>query len=313
MQRPSWLSASFFSGIFGLFAFTPLGVSAAINSLFQPIIPQTGVCVCPGRAPDYGCALQVIQNLMNTGIALGVLFIVLVLAYAGFIFMTSGANPGTHEQGRTMITNAVVGLLVMLSSWLIVDFIMKAIYSAPSDFGPWNSILAPSADGSDSCIEVNKNAGNITKGVLDPILNVLNPGRGGFVVGVAGALCSDSNPACSTQSLIAAGLTRAQAQAMSCIAVTESGGNPNSPNSVTGACGTFQITNKTRKSNWQNPDNHGPGCSVSTSCNNARCNLQTAVIMFNRSGYQPWTGKNPNGSYWNPNAVACVRKYDPGR
>jgi hypothetical protein len=91
--------------------------------------------------------------------------------------------------------------------------------------------------------------------------------------------------------------------------VTESGGNPSIGYSKTGACGLFQIT--TRPGNWSNPAYHSGTCSTSSPCGNAYCNRQTAIIMFRKQGYQPWTGKNPNGTYWNPNAVACVAKYDP--
>lgn len=116
----------------------------------------------------------------------------------------------------------------------------------------------------------------------------------------------------------AEGLTDAQANAMSCIAVTESSGGANKGNSGTGAVGLFQITGQ----NWSNPANHKPPCSVSSSRLDNTCNRQAAVLMFKNGGnsYQPWTGKCTSqkgcgyvsyGQYWNPNAVACVQKYDP--
>ena len=44
----------------------------------------------------------------------------------------------------------IAGLVLVLGSWLIIDFIMRAAYSGPDGtegkFGPWNSILAESAD-----------------------------------------------------------------------------------------------------------------------------------------------------------------------
>ena len=168
---------------------------------------------------------------------------------------------------------------------------------------PSGSVYLPDAD---SCSD---QAGNITDPIAFP------------AKGTSGALCADGNPACSTAALQEYGLNQAQANAMSCIAITESGGNPNTPNSSSGACGTFQITNQTSRSNWQNPAFHGDSCNTSSSCNDAACNLQTAVIMFNQQGYQPWTGicNSPGGcggtAYgqpWNANARSCVQKYDPG-
>jgi D-alanyl-D-alanine carboxypeptidase/Type IV secretion system pilin len=167
MQKKSWrllLSLLPFSGLLAaFFAFTPYKVHAAINT-------QTGACACDGGPLDYGCLLQIFQNVINTGVALIIVFIVLLLVYVGFSFMTSGANPGSREQARTMLTNAFVGLLVVLSSWLIVDFVMKTLYSGGSGFGPWNSILAPKGDGSDFCIKENKSQGKLSVG------EILNPG-----------------------------------------------------------------------------------------------------------------------------------------
>lgn len=280
------------------------------NFSIVPAACQT--CPC-----DYGGFLQLIQNLMNAGVALGIIAFVFVTAYAGASFMLNPTNPESRTKARSMLLNVVVGMVILLTAWLVVDFIMKMLYDE-TNYGPWNSILAPKTDG--VCIQPS---------TLHPIAGLVG-GIAGFVVGgkpgapgptgipsspgnptvgKAGKLCADGNPACSISSLKNAGLSDAQAQAMSCIAVTESSGNPNTPNSSTGACGTFQIT--TRPGNWSVSTFHQSPCSTSSSCNNAACNLQTAVLMYKKQGYQPWTGKNPKGQYWNPNAVACVNKYNP--
>lgn len=303
--------------------FSPLTVFAQENSLFGPIIPQEGPCACKAQpnpaggpaidtAPSWGCVLDVGQNLINIGIALAVVFVVLVIAYAGFMLMTSGANPGRRTQARTLVGNAVFGLFVILVAFLAVDFVMKAVYNPTATFsgeqrlGPWNGILASREDG--MCLAVTEPV-PITTGIVGIVFGPPT-GTGVVPVGEAKAPCAANNPACSVATIQTYGLTNRQAQAMSCIAMTESGGNPQVGYSKTGACGTFQIT--TRPGNWSNPRYHQSPCSTSSSCNNASCNLQTAMLMFRHQGYQPWTGKNPNGTHWNPNAVACVARYDPG-
>ncbi|MDB5189189.1 MAG: hypothetical protein JWL82_146, partial [Parcubacteria group bacterium] len=247
----------------------------------------------------------------------------LVIAYAGATFMLSPTNPESRTKARSMLINVAVGLVILLAAWLVVDFIMKTLYNPNTTsegvkYGPWNEILAPTS--ADSwCIKQTSStpipgvAGGILGGVLgSPAGNgsASTATKKGSAVGVTKGLCSDGNTACSVAAIKALGLNDAQAQTMSCIAVTESGGNPQTPDSKSGACGTFQITN--RPGNWSNPAFHQPPCSTSSSCNSATCNLQTAVIMFKKQGYQPWTGKNPDGTYWNANAVACKMKYNPG-
>jgi hypothetical protein len=138
----------------------------------------------------------------------------------------------------------------------------------------------------------------------DQVSDPLGGAPGGSTVGSRGvAQCSSDNTACSVSALQDLGLTSAQANVMSCIAITESSGNPAVGCSVTATpCGTFQINN----GNW---NAYAPaGCQSLTQKSNAACNLQTAAIMVQNLGYQPWTGSS-NGVAWNPAASTCANNY----
>ncbi|MEO6536528.1 MAG: D-alanyl-D-alanine carboxypeptidase family protein [Candidatus Paceibacterota bacterium] len=174
------------------FLLSPLQALAATNSLLNPIVPAE--CHCENQtAPDgslitsaagYGCVLQTVQNGVNVLISLSVLVFVLWLAYAGALFMASSASPGLREQGKTRIMNAVIGIIVILAAWLIVDFIMKTLYDNSSDFGPWNSILA--SKGNDTCIaatepvSITSGSWSIVTGAPGTMINsVAGGGTGG--------------------------------------------------------------------------------------------------------------------------------------
>jgi|GEM_PF-999496 len=142
----------------------------------------------------------------------------------------------------------------------------------------------------------------------DPIYSA---GGGGVGSGSRGyAQCSMYNINCSVDVLREMGLSEAQANVMSCVAVTENAGNAVGC-SGTGPCGTFQIS----KTNWRQ---YAPAeCQASNfngnivaAQNNGQCNLITAANMVMENGYQPWTGHN-NGVYWNTAARTCVSNYDP--
>jgi hypothetical protein len=122
----------------GILMLAPVAVQAADANFFGPIINKE--CECPGSAPDWGCVLQTVQNVINLGISLGVIFFVLVFAYAGVLLMASATNPENKKKAKNMLLTTVIGFLVVLSAWLLVDFVMKAVYNEGS-FGPWNSIL----------------------------------------------------------------------------------------------------------------------------------------------------------------------------
>jgi len=278
------------------------------------IIPTSGVCNCD-TAPDWGCVLQVLQNVITDAVFLGVILCVIWIAVGGFSLMASAGNPESISQSKIRIMNALVGIVVILCSWLVIDFVMKAIYNPEATFsgvniGPWNDILKSS--GNDYCIKQTTPQA-ITSGALD-IATSVTPGTSSSV-GVAKGLCADGNTSCSPSVMKSEGLNDAQANAMSCIAVTESGGGSNKGASGTGALGLFQITGQ----NWAISKYHKSPCSTASSRLDDACNRQAAVLMFKYSGYQPWTGmckqqKCGNvsyGQYWNPNAVACVQKYDP--
>lgn len=136
--------------------FVPDVAFAANANFFGPIIPEE--CHCPGRAPDWGCVLVVIQNGFNFLVSLGVIAFTLALAYAGFQYMASSVNAGNKEKAKEMIQNVLMGLLIMLSAWLMVDFVMKVLYNpSAGGFGPWNSILA--ADDTSMCLEIHNPPG----------------------------------------------------------------------------------------------------------------------------------------------------------
>lgn len=282
----------------------------------NPLVPA----ICEGKPLGVGGILTFIQNVMNAGISVGIVIFLFIIVYAGFMFILTPTNPEGHSQAKKMLSNAVIGFIIILAAWLIVDFVMKILYNGGANgFGPWNEIL--SSNGS-QCIEPQD---IVAIGGLGPVTGaVVNngvegiPGAGGSSnVGVAKGLCDARNTACSPAVMKSFGLSDAQANAMSCIAVTESSGGANKGNSGTGAQGLFQITG----TNWANPKFHAPPCSSQTSRLNDFCNAQAATLMLKSGGYQPWTGrcmssggcgKVSNGQYWNPNAVACVQKYDPG-
>lgn len=272
----------------------PYYAFADTNSIFQPIIPQSGGCLCIGGAPDWGCVLQVIQNIINVGVALGVVFVVLSIAYGGFLFMVNSTNPENIQKGRQVMLNAVIGLVVVLSAWLVVDFIMKILYEPSTafeggTFGPWNSILA--SNGKDYCIEP-KDPVPLTTGTVE-ILTGDAPGGNSPVVSGGGPVSVSANGrgACNAKLVQAAAvsgginMSAREANTIACIAGPESGcgtqmqnynwnGAKSTPPST--AYGPFQITLK----------------GNSTCLNNTACQKAAGVTgsldcskAFDRKGY----------------------------
>ncbi|HEX8591505.1 MAG TPA: D-alanyl-D-alanine carboxypeptidase family protein, partial [Candidatus Paceibacterota bacterium] len=153
------------------FSLVPLAAQAQTFDFSGSIVPE--ICKCKQittpdgqmtTAPAYGCVLQTLQNVIRFAFALAFLISVLAFIYAGFMWITAGSNSEKRTQGKIVLINTVLGIFIMLAAWLVVDFIMKTLYREPTEFGPWNSILA--ANGASACIMPTTPVA-LTTGTLD--------------------------------------------------------------------------------------------------------------------------------------------------
>lgn len=119
------------AGYYTLVFTFPFFVFGQNAGLPRQIVPCTGVnCTV--------CDLATLaQNIINTGIFVFVFFSAMMFAYAGFLYLTNEAIGGQNE-ARSIFKNVAIGLIVLLSAWLLVDTLMKAVLGG--SFGPWNNV-----------------------------------------------------------------------------------------------------------------------------------------------------------------------------
>lgn len=130
---------------------------------FVQIVPD--ICDCENTAPAFGCVMQVLQNVIRVLIAISFVMATLALMYAGFVWMTSGGNAERRSTGKNLLLNVIVGIVVILMAWLIVDFVMKT-FSDEAKFGPWHDILAAQGESAAVCLEKRDQVA-ITEGTVD--------------------------------------------------------------------------------------------------------------------------------------------------
>lgn len=150
--------------VVGMLIALPVDAQAANASFFGPIIDRDCLCNGPGEiAPDWGCVLDIVHNTLNLLFSLAILVFALAVAYSGFQIMLNPTNPEKRTEARKMLLNIVVGLMIALSAWLIVDFVMRIFYEDSAGWGPWNRILA---DGDPKrCLLVNKDLPSVVGSV----------------------------------------------------------------------------------------------------------------------------------------------------
>jgi hypothetical protein len=281
---------------------------------------------------------------MNAMISVGVVAMVLVIAYAGFLFILTPTNPESRSKAKSVLGNAVIGFLIVLSAWIGVDFIMKLLYDGGGKFGPWNKILT--VTDTSICIEAvepSKIAG--LPGLVDIGVNGVAIGTGASSGGGAGSIgVGDARlgaGACSPQAVAggagAAGyrLTGAQANTLSCIALFESNCGANQLNynwnKGSSAAGMFQVTLDGNSACYENAPcrsaagvqgalnctagfrggNPIPGSAIAERCvraakNNA-CSAAAAACVLQKQGYGAWQA-DVNSS----KQAQCVAKYSNG-
>jgi len=73
-----------------------------------------------------GDLISVINNISNTLLLLVGVVAMLFLIIGGFQYIVSAGNAETIQKAKTTIMYAVIGIIVTLLSWAVVNFIIKA-------------------------------------------------------------------------------------------------------------------------------------------------------------------------------------------
>ena len=78
-------------------------------------------------------------------VVLGVLGVVAVavVIYGGFLFLTAQGDPGKIKKGKDSITWGIIGLVIALLSWSIINFVLSTTMSAPAAQNNTTTTTAP--------------------------------------------------------------------------------------------------------------------------------------------------------------------------
>lgn len=113
-------------------------VTFAQTALSKPIVPCAGAEARDGLPACTVCHIaELAQNLLNSAIFLAVFMSAILFAYAGFLYVT---NEALHAQSeaRGLFKDVLLGLIVILGAWLVVDTLMKTV--SGGEYFPWNSV-----------------------------------------------------------------------------------------------------------------------------------------------------------------------------
>ena len=101
-----------------------------------------------GATADLGSdnLMTIVGRIINVFLSfLGVVFLVLLI-YAGAIWMTAGGDGKKVEKARAILINAVVGLVITMSAYAISVFVLNLLGEATNQSGPGSSSGSLSAE-----------------------------------------------------------------------------------------------------------------------------------------------------------------------
>ena len=105
-----------------------------------------GPLVICGREGQADCTLCDIFKMAQKMIdfVIGLLFLIapVFIGVGGFMILLGGANPGQIDKGKKIITNVIIGIIIALLAWTIINLIFNTLASTDKTKfpGPWNEI-----------------------------------------------------------------------------------------------------------------------------------------------------------------------------
>jgi hypothetical protein len=115
---------------------------AALGILFaMPLLASAQLVPCMGPECQACHLVSLGQNIINWLIGISAVVGALLFAWAGFKMVIAGGNASEIAKARGVFTNVIVGLIIMLAAWLVVDTVLKILTNQNlSRLGGWNSI-----------------------------------------------------------------------------------------------------------------------------------------------------------------------------
>lgn len=126
-------------GVFILILFLlPILVYAA-----NPFTPFWEAISCDGPDCQFCHAVQGLNIIIDFLIYAGGLIATALVLWVGFLFLTSGGSTSQREKAKKILWNAVIGLVITMSAYLIVDLVISSFINPKFEarYGSWRSGL----------------------------------------------------------------------------------------------------------------------------------------------------------------------------
>lgn len=108
----------------------------AVKAVTSPFDPTSGAASANVKSAGEAAGIATVKSLPQIigtiiNVVLGFMGIVLLfyLIYGGFLWMTSGGDSKGVDAAKKMIQNAIIGLVIIVSSYAISSFVLGQLMS----------------------------------------------------------------------------------------------------------------------------------------------------------------------------------------
>ena len=104
------------------------------------------VQIVPSACNDLGgcqsvCQIgQLVQNILNDGIILAVLFSSFVIIYEGGVLLSAGGDQYKIKQSKKRLLNILIGTALIVGAWAIVNIFITTLAGSGSGLLQWNRV-----------------------------------------------------------------------------------------------------------------------------------------------------------------------------
>lgn len=112
------------------------------------VLAAGGLVPCDGPECDLCSFVSLAQKILNFLVLAAVIIATIMFAYVGFEMLVHSDNSGQVAKARGIFLNVLIGLIAILASWLVIDTVMRVLFTYDNGFDntaaygkPWQDIL----------------------------------------------------------------------------------------------------------------------------------------------------------------------------
>lgn len=101
-----------------------------VGGIFDPNDPEDIKCACCGDC-RISRFLSLFVTISKWILGLSGTAALAMIIYGGFMWILSGGSPERIDKGKKALTGAVIGVIIVLGAWMLINFLLKTLVQDP--------------------------------------------------------------------------------------------------------------------------------------------------------------------------------------